>query len=238
MNYQKILDEINAEIKNVHAKGKVADYIPELSAVSPNKFGMSLSTIDNKNFFTGDADEEFSIQSISKLFTLTMAINILGDEIWERVGREPSGTAFNSLVQLESEKGIPRNPFINEAEVVADAYFHHCSTSMSCRDLSKACLYLANKGVNPLTNIIITSHLNTKYLNALMLTSGTYDAAGEFAYKVGLPCKSGVGGGIVAIMPGKFSLCVWSPGLNDKGNSSAGYKALELFTTKTNISIF
>jgi glutaminase len=230
-------------------------------------------------------------------------MRLAGDSIWQRLGREPSGNAFNSLVQLEYEHGIPRNPFINAGalvitdiildnglsgrqgvldfirllavnpeinfdldvarseartgfrnaalanflksfknlnnmpEDVLDAYFHHCSITMSCVDIARSGLYLANGGITADNNLII-SNSQTKYINSLMLTCGTYDAVGDFAYRVGLPGKSGVGGGILAVMPGHFSLCVWSPGLNENGNSYVGTRALELFTTMSGISIF
>ncbi len=304
MNYKEVLEEIFEEIQPYLDEGEVANYIPQLSKIPKNKFGMALQTIDRELYSVGDATGSFSIQSISKLLTLTMAMDIEGDKIWERISREPSGNSFNSLVQLEYEKGIPRNPFINAGAMVvtdiiiskyenakesvlkfidsllldervqfdldvalseknhghrnyalahfiksfdnldnepgdvADAYFHHCSTAMNCIQLTSACLFLANRGINPLNNKVVSTPNNAKHLNSLMLTSGTYDTAGDFAYRVGLPSKSGVGGGIVAVMPGKFTICVWSPGLNKSGNSLAGTKALELFAVKTGISVF
>ncbi|MDA0772801.1 MAG: glutaminase [Cyanobacteria bacterium] len=304
MNYQTILEEIQNEIQPLIGQGKVANYIPALAAIPITKFGMALKTIENKEYSVGDAKERFSIQSISKIFSFALAIKELGDELWIRVGKEPSGTAFNSLVQLEFEKGIPRNPFINAGalvmtdiltssyddpkqtlldivrdladnpdidfdEVVAqsenewgdrnralayfikdfgninnsvnevlDLYFHQCSLSMSSLDLVRAFSCLANAGKTVGTNKTIISERQTKRINSLLMTCGTYDAVGDFAYRVGLPGKSGVGGGIIAIMPGHFVLSVWSPGLNETGNSLVGTKALELFTTKTKTSIF
>ncbi len=304
MKMMSILEEIYAEIQPLLKKGHVADYIPELAHISPQKFGMAVLSNDGEIFQIGDATEKFSIQSISKVFALTLAMQLEGDAIWERVGREPSGTAFNSLVQLEYEQGIPRNPFINagalvitdmilshldnaqetvlafiqklannkniafdlnvarseketgylnvalanfiksfrnlknEPADVLDAYFHHCSIAMSCTELAHAGIFLANKGKLPWNDEKIVAPNQAKYIKSLMLTCGTYDSVGDFAYRVGLPGKSGVGGGILAVMPGKFSVCVWSPGLNETGNSLAGTKALELFTTLTGISIF
>lgn len=304
MNYQKILDEISHEVKTEFGKGNVADYIPALAKINPNKFGMFISCVDGSEYFIGDAYESFSIQSISKVFTLTLAIELEGDKIWERVGKEPSGNPFNSLVQLEYENGKPSNPFINagalvitdiikshaknaneyllnfvreisanskinyDAEVAAseketgfrnaalvnfmkgcgniknnvddvlDIYFHQCSLSMSCADVARAFLFLANRGVIPSTKNELINARQTKRINALMLTCGLYDAVGDFAYWVGLPGKSGVGGGIAAVIPKVMSICVWSPELNKAGNSVVGTKALELFTTKTAMSIF
>ena len=284
--------------------GKVATYIPQLSSISPHKFGMAIQTIEGDSFHVGDALEHFSIQSISKVYTLALGFTFEGDKIWTRVGLEPSGSTFNSLVQLEYEHGIPRNPFINagalvvsdilvshlkdpqssllefvrqrannssmqddplvalsesqagfrnaamanflksfsnltnEVEDVLKFYYFHCSLSMSCVDLAKGFLFLANKGDCPWTNQKVLTSSQTKRVNALMLTCGTYDAAGDFAFNVGLPGKSGVGGGIVGVIPNRLTVAVWSPGLNEKGNSAAGQYALELFTTKTGVSIF
>ncbi len=304
MDYQPILEQIHAEIRPLLDQGRVADYIPELARVPGDKFSMAVRTVDGRSFAVGAADERFSIQSISKLFTLVIALQIAGDELWTRVGREPSGNPFNSLVQLEHENGKPRNPFINAgALVVTDvilsaldnaietvrdllrglsgsadvdfdlgvarseqetghrnkamahfiksfgnlkndpdrvlhAYFHHCSLAMSCRELCEAALFLANDGFAPLSGDRIMTPKLVKYINSLLLTCGTYDAVGDFAYRVGLPGKSGVGGGILAVMPKRFAVCVWSPGLDDSGNSLAGTRALELFTTLTGESVF
>ncbi|MBT3338683.1 MAG: glutaminase [Anaerolineae bacterium] len=310
MNYSEILKEIYAEVQPLLTQGQVADYIPELAHIPPTKFGMAILTSEGEQFQIGEASEKFSIQSISKLFTLTLAMRLEGDAIWQRIGREPSGTAFNSLVQLEYENGIPRNPFINagalvvtdmilshacppggldnahetvldflrklaqnaeigfdldvarserstgyrnialanfiksfgnlrnEPDKVLDAYFHHCSIAMTCSDLARAGLFLANKGRLPWNDEEIIKPNQAKYIKSLMLTCGTYDSVGDFAYRVGLPGKSGVGGGILAVMPGEFSVCVWSPRLNENGNSLAGTKALELLTTLTGISVF
>ncbi|MBK6710537.1 MAG: glutaminase [Chloroflexi bacterium] len=304
VDYPNILAEIYDAVQPLLAQGKVADYIPELAHISPHKFGMAVQTSSGELHGIGDADEKFSVQSVSKAFTLTMAMRLEGDAIWRRVGREPSGTAFNSLVQLEYENGIPRNPFINagamvvtdmilshhpdakqaildfvrllsgtegigfdtavaqsekstgyrnaalayflksfgnlrnDPEAVLDTYFHHCALSMSCVEMARAGMFLANDGRLPWDGQVILSRSQAKYVKALMLTCGTYDAVGDFAYRVGLPGKSGVGGGILAVMPDTFSVCVWSPGLNAQGNSLAGTKALELFTTLTEISIF
>lgn len=304
MNYDAILAEIYQQVTPLLGQGDVADYIPELAHVSPYQFGMAVYTLDGQLFQIGAAEEKFSIQSISKLFTLTLALQLEGDRLWQRVGREPSGTPFNSLVQLEYEQGLPRNPFINAgALVITDiivshfgnaqqsvlqflrqlshsdeiafdlavaqseyetgfrnaalayllksfgnlandpatvlkAYCHHCSLAMSCVEVALAGVYLANGGHAPWLNSPIVKPNQAKYINSLLLTCGTYDSVGDFAYRVGLPGKSGVGGGILAVMPHQFSVCVWSPALNSSGNSLVGTKALELFTTLTGISIF
>ena len=301
---QDILDRIEKEIQPYFGMGEVANYIPELAKINPKQFAMTVATIDGKVYSCGDYSKKFSIQSISKVFVLTMAMELLQDELWTRVGREPSGTSFNSLVQLETEQGIPRNPFINAGALVTtdavnqsftdpygeilsfvqglcqnpniqfddgvaqsefqhserntalayfmksfnnilsdpikllDVYFHHCSIAMNTQDLAKSFLFLANGGVNPLNGETVVNKLKAKRVNSLMLTSGLYDNVGDFAYRVGLPAKSGVGGGIVGGLPGEFSVAVWSPELNLSGNSLIGSKALELFTSYTEKSIF
>lgn len=303
MNYQQILENIHTEIKPFAHLGKQAAYIPALAKVNPDQFGMCLSTVNGEVYSVQDARTRFSIQSISKVFAIALALSIKGEDVWSQVGKEPSGTAFNSLFQLELEKGIPRNPFINSgAIVVADIlmnelndpendfiefvrtlcgepaidynlevaiserengylnaaianllkyhgrltnniedvlmfYFKMCSIEMNCQELSKA--FLAFTGYKEFNyNGFRLTNSQVKRLNAVMQTCGFYDEAGEFSYLVGLPGKSGVGGGIVAIHPLKYSVAVWSPRLNNKGNSIMGMKALELLTTYTAESIF
>lgn len=304
MEYQQILENIYKSILPYAKEGKQADYIPELAKVNPDQFGMSIHTIYGEIYSIESAEVRFSIQSISKVFTLAMCLSIKGDDLWTRVGKEPSGTAFNSLVQLEVEKGVPRNPFINAGAIVmADIlmshlenpiedflafvravagddtityneavatserengylnaaianllkyhgtiendieqvlrfYFLICSVEMSCMELSRAFLAFANhRRKFEYAGITLTSS-QVKRMNAIMQTCGFYDEAGEFSYLVGLPGKSGVGGGIVAIYPLQYSVAVWSPRLNAKGNSVMGMKALELLTTETKESIF
>lgn len=303
-NYQEILKEIASETQKCEDLGKVASYIPELGNVDPNKFGMHLTTIGKDHYSYGDSNEKFSIQSISKVLALTLALKIKGESLWSRVGVEPSGSSFNSLVQLEYEKGLPRNPLLNagaivvcdilvsclkapkhellefirgiagivdidycrstaesemrsgyrnyalanlmkdfgniynEIESVLDVYFSLCSIVMTCKELAQTFLFLAAQGVSPMTNNSIVTPSQAKRINAIMLMCGFYDEAGEFAYSTGLPGKSGVGGGIAAIHPGKYSIAVWSPKLNNKGNSFKGMKVLEALTTKTRSSIF
>lgn len=304
MDYQTVLDAIAREVAPLAGEGAVAAYIPELAKVSPDRFGMALITLDGQLYTTGDAHERFSIQSISKVFTLSQAVQNMGERLFERVGKEPSGNPFNSLVQLEYEQGIPRNPFINagalvvtdvlcsmfpdarnavlnfvrrlslcpdipfdmavmaseyatgytnaalanflkshgnlhnEVSRVLDAYCHFCALSMSCIELAQAFLFLANHGILPGTAERLLTVSQTKRLNAILLTCGFYDEAGEFAFRVGLPGKSGVGGGIAAVMPGRWAVAVWSPEINRHGNSVRGMKALELLTTMTEESIF
>ncbi len=307
MDYQSILEEIYEEIRPEIGRGKVADYIPALSSVDPLQFAFSIITKDGKSYGVGDTKKQFSIQSISKVFTFTLALDIYSKALYERLGVEPSGNPFNSLVQLEYENGKPRNPFINAGAivvtdnlithfrddykafevilkfirdisndssisfdpevstsemdhahrnlalanlmksfnnldndpfVVVKTYFKHCAVSMNTQELSRAMLYLANGGRDPLTKKEYITPSQTKRINAVMLTCGHYDASGEFAFHVGLPGKSGVGGGIVAVVPGQMGICVWSPALNRYGNSHAGTLALQKFVEKTGLSIF
>jgi glutaminase len=307
LTYQDVLNDIYQKIEPILNEGKVADYIPALAQVNPEQFAMSITLFNGSSYHVGCSDEKFSIQSISKVFTFTKALSIYSKDLYERVGKEPSGNPFNSLVQLEYENGIPRNPFINAGAIVVtdtlinkyktlDAtygevsgfikeisdnknidfdenvwlseikhghrnlalanlmksfnnldnnvddvvktYFKHCSITMSTKELSRAMLFLANHGTDPITNKKFITSSQTKRINSVMLTCGHYDASGDFAYHVGLPGKSGVGGGIVAVVPNVMSIAVFSPRLNSWGNSLAGTKALEIFTTKTNLSIF
>ena len=307
MDYQTILDRVHAAVKPLIGAGKVASYIPELAKVSPDHFGIAIVDLDGKVYQAGDADVPFSIQSISKLFGLTLAFHLEGDSVWSRVGREPSGTPFNSLVQLEQERGKPRNPFINagalvitdmllthhaarggaenalvkfirklsnkadigydravaeseqrtahrnaamanfmksfgnlnnDVKDVIETYCRHCAIEMNCVDLARSVTFLANRGVVPWSGEKILDASAAKRINALMLTCGTYDTAGDFAFRVGLPAKSGVGGGIVAVMPGECGICVWSPALEASGNSYAGSIALEMLTSMSGRSIF
>ncbi len=298
------LNQVLDHVRPLIGQGKVASYIPRLANVPIDRFGMAVATLDGEMIGIGDADEKFSIQSISKVFTLTLALEALGGELWKRVGREPSGNAFNSLVQLERERGIPRNPLINagahviadvilssspsaredllgfvreradnaaismdedvarsereagfrnaalanfvrsfnnldnDVEAVLDFYYHQCALQMTCVDLARAFLFLANRGVCQRSGRAVISADRAKRINALMMTCGTYDAAGEFAFRVGLPVKSGVGGGIVAVVPNAMTVVVWSPGLDDKGNSLVGAAALDRFTALTGLSVF
>lgn len=304
MNCQKIINEIYAEVKEEENLGRVASYIPELGKVDPEQFGICLITVDGRQYNAGDFEVPFSIQSIAKVLSLSLASACIGESIWERVDVEPSGTAFNSLLQLESEGGIPRNPLINAGAIVVcdilcgfftdpkkeliafirqaadnpdidycqtiaeseksngfrnlalinylksfgnirngidqviDLYFHLCSIKMTCVELAQTFLFLANNGVQPGSRQELLDASKTKRINAIMQTCGFYDEAGEFAYRVGLPGKSGVGGGIAAILPKEYAIAVWSPRLNKKGNSYRGMKLLELFTSKTESSIF
>ena len=308
-NQRRIQTLIDAMLRDALPRlgeGRLPEYIPELAKVDPKKLGIAIATVDGAVLSTGDAEEPFSIQSISKVFTLTMALGKVGDSLWRRVGREPSGTAFDSIVQLEHSGGIPANPFINAGAIVvtdivlaghqpreaigeimrlirflADdetigidpavarsetehgyrnralanfmsafgnldhavdhvlgVYFHQCALSMNCSQLARAGLFLANGGAIPAPYSRVVSSKRARRINSLMLTCGQYDGSGDFAFNVGLPGKSGVGGGILAIVPGVASIAVWSPALNERGNSLVGTQVLEQLAAKAGWSIF
>jgi len=303
---ENVVRDIADEMRQRTDRGEVASYIPELARVDAKSFGIAVIDAEGNVAAGGDSDTPFSIQSVSKVFTLTLALGRYGDRLWQRVGREPSGSAFNSIVQLEFERGIPRNPFINAGAIavtdlilsghqprealgeilnfmrfVADdpsitideavaaseqrtgfrnaalanymksfdvlenpvdltlgVYFHQCAIAMSCKQLAMAGRFLTHRGFNPSTGLSVVQPERARRINAIMLTCGHYDGSGEFAYRVGLPGKSGVGGGILAIAPGKASIAVWSPGLDAAGNSHLGRVALEALTKRLGWSIF
>jgi glutaminase len=301
VDLEGLLGEIATAARNAADRGTVATYIPELAGVDPDSFGMAVCLPGGKLYSIGDARVSFSIQSISKVFTLAMALGRLGDGLWRRVGREPSGLAFNSILQLEQEHGHPRNPFVNAgAIVVTDAilagneprevlgellrfiraaagdddihinrtvaqsetesghrnfalahmlkaqgnldntpervlgtYFHQCAIEMNCVQLAAAGRFLVGSGESALI-----SADNIRHINALMMTCGHYNGSGDFAYRVGLPAKSGVGGGILIVAPRIASIAVWSPGLNAQGNSALGTLAAEILAIRTGWSVF
>ena len=303
IDFQNIIEGIHKELKDEMNRGLVASYIPELSNIDAQNFGIHVKHMNGKSYAIGQWNVPFSIQSISKALSLALALPIYKESIWERVDVEPSGNPFNHLTLLELENGIPRNPFINagaiaiadmlvshfdnpkqafleyvrdlandqsitfnydvarserqtgfgnfaaanllksfhnlenDVDEVLDLYFHQCSIEMTCEQLSNAFFMFANHGKCLQQKQYLTQS-QAKRINAIMLTCGFYDEAGEFAFEVGLPGKSGVGGGIIALLPNHFTITIWSPGLNEKGNSLLGMKALEQFTTKTKLSIF
>lgn len=297
-----VLEEILATARASQDRGKVADYIPELARVDPSRFALSVVLADGSQHSVGDTDVAFSIQSVSKVFALAIALGRHGDRLWARVGREPSGLAFNSILQLEHERGIPRNPFINAGAIVVTdaalaghapreylgellrfiraaaeddgihindavarsetetghrnfalahylrsygnllnppemtlgAYFHQCAVEMTCAQLARAGRFLTAAPGMPR----MVAPGRVRRINALMLTCGHYDGSGDFAYRVGLPGKSGVGGGILVIAPGRASIAVWSPGLNAQGNSKLGTEAVEHLARRMGWSVF
>lgn len=307
MDYQALVDEVLADVSAYKGQGDVASYIPALAKADPNKLGLALVLRDGSSFVGGDADEPFSIQSIAYVFALCLALHHVKASLWNHVGREPAGSPVNSILQLEMEKGRPRNPltsagalvvcdqligaagghdaavgellgFLRErcgnekvaideslamsesrsgafnrslayfiaafgnvttpVEQLLSAYYRICSVAMSCRELAQAALFLAFDGVDPRTGDAVTIASRSRRINALMLTSGHYDNSGDFAFRVGLPGKSAVSGGILAVIPGHGAACVWSPGLNAAGTSLAGAMALERLAERTGWSVF
>ena len=303
---EEILAEALAVAAPHRASGRVADYIPALARIDPMKLGIAFAGADGVVHGAGDFDEPFSIQSISKVFMLALALEKVGVRLWDKVGREPSGDPFNSIIQLEVEKGKPRNPLINAGAVVVtdnligdgspgaaieallallrtqarddgiavdeevaasesqtgsrnrslgwfmrsfgnlsnpveevlDAYFRQCAVAMSCRQLARAGLFLAFDGRDPQTGEEVCPWHRARRINSVMMLCGHYDNSGEFAFRVGLPGKSGVGGGILAIAPGHGAIAAWSPALNASGTSAAGSAALEALVEKTGWSVF
>jgi glutaminase len=306
LNLSTLLTRACDAVRDEVGVGRVANYIPALARADPQKFGAAVVTVDGRVASYGDAQDSFSIQSISKVFTLTLALEKIGDKLWQRVGREPSGSAFNSIVQLERERGIPRNPLINagalvvcdvllaqrsaeattaailefvrkladdesvhidlevaqsEAETgyrnaslanfmksfgnleqlvaeILHVYYHQCAISMNCVQLARAGLFLATEGTDPLTGTKIVSAHRARRINSIMLMCGHYDASGDFAFRVGAPGKSGVGGGILTIVPDRAAIAVWSPALTPSGNSHAGTAALEHIVRDAKWSVF
>ncbi|HEX8623874.1 MAG TPA: glutaminase [Allosphingosinicella sp.] len=307
MDYQALVDEVLADVSAYKGQGNVASYIPALAQADPNKLGLALVLEDGSSFVAGDSDEPFSIQSLSYVFALCLALHHVKASLWNHVGREPAGSPVNSILQLEMEKGRPRNPmtsagalvvcdqlvgaagsadaavgelvgFLRErcgSEAVAideslamsesragafnrslahfiaafgnlkapvdqvlSAYYRQCSVAMSCRQIAQAALFLAFDGVDPRTGDAVTIASRSRRINALMLTSGHYDNSGDFAFRVGLPGKSAMSGGLLAVIPGHGAACAWSPGLNAAGTSLAGAMALERLAERTGWSIF
>jgi glutaminase len=298
------LDDLLQQSRPLAAQGHVASYIPALAQVSPESAAVSIATIDGKVVSSGESQTKLSIQSISKIFGLVMAMNRVGDDLWQRVKMEPSGNPFNSIVQLEWELGIPRNPVINagailvsdilvshysssraaftsflrnliqdddiwsdlvvlqseldhgnrnaalaylmksfgniKAEVpnVLEHYFYQCATEMTTEQLAKSLLFLANKGVNPLTNQRVCSSRDAHRVNAILSTSGMYDQSGEFAFRVGLPAKSGVGGAIIAVVPQSGVITAWSPPLNKFGNSVVAMDVLTKIAEELELGLY
>lgn len=299
-----LLTRIARQVRPLLSQGQRPKYIPQLARVNKMQFGMAFVTLDGQEAFAGDADVPFSIQSISKLFALVLALEREGDGLWRRVGKEPSGKPFNELAQVDQEAGATRNPFINagalvitdvlcskfaqpelallqslrqsagderldidqvvmrsernschrnaaiahllksygrlenSVETVLDTYCRQCALTMTCRQIARSALPLAaSEDISSNSSRGRLSSVQRHTVNALMLTCGTYNAAGDFAARVGLPMKSGVGGGIVAVIPDIGSVCAWSPGLDDAGNSLAAGRAIELFVQQTGLSV-
>lgn len=303
MDLQKIAAEIAEEIADdaseIEASADARD-----KGVEPGPFGMAIATLDGGMFTAGAAATPFPLQSIAKVFALELAIARIGDQVFKRVGREPSGDPFNSIIDLERNDGVPRNPFVNagalavvdillkgaddagqnpvvalvgretggvpplDEDVLASeqeggdlnramlsfmrhhgnlqcppddvlrAYVEQCAISLDCAGLARAGRFLARTALTPGDERANERGLRTRKLLALMMTCGHYDGSGDFAMRVGLPAKSGVGGGILAVMPEKGAAAVWSPNLDQHGNSMLGVRALEMLASRTGWSVF
>lgn len=270
------------------------------------KFGIAVFMRNGEVASAGNCGVGFPIQSISKVFALDVALEALGETLWKRVGRDPSGDPFNSIIDLERAKGVPRNPFINAGalvvcdilvglggragpnhhvinlvkrmldgnvpelnqdvmdsdrtggdlnrslmfmarhhgnlkhpvEKVMDAYIHQCALTLDCRGLAKAGRFLLLDDPDDQDGVKIAAARRARRILSIMMLCGQYDGSGDFAYRVGLPAKSGVGGGILAIAPHRASIAVWSPALDPMGNSWLGTLGLEVLTSKTDWSVF
>jgi glutaminase len=303
---KRAVEEITTEVGDSDDWGTATRQIEALSHVDTHQFGIAIFTRDGDLVTGGDVDVPFSIQSISKVFSLELALEEYGEELWTRCGRDPSGDPFNSIIDLERHEGIPRNPFINagalvvidmlietlkpeqEARAVINfvaglldgedvslneevaqsdesgsylnrallslakhfgtvrndidrvmkAYVRQCAIELDCRQLARVGRFLMLDGPDAASKPEGEAARRARRIMALMMTSGLYDGAGEFAYRVGLPSKSGVGGGILAIAPNTASIAVWSPGLNESGNSLLGTRALEMLTDRLDWSAF
>lgn len=302
MTLERFLHDLDRDIRARADWGEVADYIPELAGIAPDQFAITVALADGRTLSAGQAGQRFSIQSVSKVFALACVLGRIGEQLWQRVGREPSGDRFDSILLLEQEKGRPRNPFINAGAIVVtdellrgrspaqtlaeilgfvraaaedddihidkavaeseartgyrnaalahylrsfgnlrnapDAvigtYVHQCAIEMSTTQLARAGRVIAGLSCAP----ALLAPIKQRRINALMMTCGQYDGSGNFAFRVGMPAKSGVGGGLLVIAPGKASIAIWSPGLDGWGNSRMGTLAAERLSEFTKWSVF
>lgn len=300
---REVLRDLHRRLSENQA-GKVADYIPELATADPRHFGISICTVDGQIVEVGDCQSPFTIQSVSKPFVFGIALDAHGvDQTLSKVGVEPTGEAFNSIV-LDEASNRPFNPMVNAGAIATadlipgkdypervkkmletfsnycgrdvyvdnavfmserttghrnramahlmrnfemvgprfedslELYFQQCSIVVTAHDLALMGATLANAGENPLTKVRAISAENVKYLLSIMLTCGMYDFAGEWAFRVGLPAKSGVGGGIVAVVPGVAGIGLFSPPLDAKGNSVRGVAACRELSQRFGLHAF
>ncbi len=304
---KRILDTIIDKNRYWTKEGKIASYIPELSKANGEALGICVTTLDGEEFFAGDYETKFTIQSISKVVTLMLAIIDNGvDYVFTKIGMEPTEAAFNSIINLENNNDPkPLNPMINagaiatvslitgdtaeekfnrilkftrkitgnpdininenvytsekatgdrnrslayfmkstgviegNVEDVLDVYFRQCSMEVNCRDIARIGAMLANAGVIISNNERVISREATRIIKTIMVTCGMYDASGNFAVHIGIPAKSGVGGGIMAAVPRRMGIGVIGPSLDEKGNSIGGIKVLEELSRELDLSIF
>ena len=285
--------------------GKNADYIPALAKVNSAYFGLALVTNDGKIYTKGDVSQAFSIQSISKVFTLALAMEQKGSQaIIDKIGVNATGLAFNSVTAIELNKARSVNPLVNagaiatvsllngknekakwsslanwydkfanrklavledvyQSETATNShnraiaellvsydrfygdvdlnlavYTRQCSVAVTAKDLAVMASVLANNGVHPLTGKRLMSSDNVSRVLEVMTTAGLYETSGQWAYQVGLPAKSGVGGGIIAVSPGHFSIAVFSPRLDASGNSIRAQQSIDYIAEKLHANIF
>ncbi len=307
MALENLLNKIIEKNRHLTGKGKVASYIPALERANPDHIGVCIADIQGNIFMAGDYKQKFTIQSISKTISLMLAIMDNGaEEVFGKVGMEPTGDAFNSIIRLETiSPSKPLNPMINagaiavaslikgdsseekfnrllalfrricrneslhineevylsekatgnrnralayfmkdvgvihgDVESILDIYFKQCSIEVDCVDIAKIGLFLANNGVVLETGERIAEENIAKTIKTFMVTCGMYNASGEFAINVGVPAKSGVGGGIMAAVPLRMGIGVFNPALDEKGNSIAGYGLLKDLSKELNLSFF
>lgn len=304
---KRLLESIIENNKKYTQRGKVASYIPELSKADKNALGICVTKLDGEEYLAGDFETKFTIQSISKVITLILAILDNGKEnVFRKVGMEPTADAFNSIVNLEVKNPQkPLNPMINsgaiatvslicgdtseetfsrilklarkisgndelninqtiyesekrtghrnralayfmkstgvienDVEEVLDVYFKQCSIEVTCRDIARIGAVLANDGILPWTGERVIPRYVTRIVKTIMVTCGMYDASGDAAVSIGIPLKSGVGGGIMGAVPGKMGIGVIGPSLDAKGNSIAGIKVMEQLSGELDLNIF
>lgn len=305
---KKSLDELVKRYQTSASMGSVANYIPELGKMDPAKLGISLVNMKGECVSSGDAEDLFTIQSISKPIVLLLALMDVGEDVvFSKVGKEPTGDAFNSIVRLETvQEHKPFNPMINagaisisqlisgknnqekierilaftrkisrgssvkvnqsvyqseqrtgnrnramayflkdvgyieteDVEEVVDLYFMQCAISMHTKELAYIGAVLANDGVDPISGGHYIPARYCRIAKSFMATCGMYDGSGEFAINVGIPAKSGVGGGIMGSIKNKYGVGVYGPALDKKGNSYAGYMLLEALSKKMDWTIY
>lgn len=302
----KTLEEMVEEAKKLTSEGTVADYIPALKKANRDSLAVAVYEQGNRCVTAGNFDEMFTLQSISKVITLALALMDRGDEVFQKVGMEPTGDPFNSMIKLETHSpSKPLNPMINagalavtsmikgatieeklerilsfvhevsgnrtitynnevatsefetaylnralcyfmkqhgviedDVEELLDLYTKQCAIEVNCQDLAKIGFVIANDGKEIETGRELIPRHITQILKTFMVTCGMYNESGAFAIRVGVPAKSGVSGGIMASVPQKCGIAVYGPALDEKGNSIAGMKLMELLSKKNQLSIF
>ncbi|WP_223700368.1 glutaminase A [Sutcliffiella deserti] len=301
------LQELVDEARKIAYEGKVANYIPALQKQNPEVLSCAITYPNGKCVSAGDINQSFSLQSISKIITLAIVLMDYGvDHVFHKVGMEPTGDPFNSIVKLEtSSQAKPLNPMINagalavtsmikgknaeekveyilkfvrklcndpditycndvaisefttsflnrslcyymkgggvihgNVEEIMEVYTKHCAISMNSLHLANVGAVFAMNGVNPVTGERVMPKEVARICKTFMVTCGMYNASGEFAIKIGIPAKSGVSGGIMCSVPGRFGIGIFGPPLNDIGNSHTGMKLLELLQEKYDLSMF